>query len=151
MLLFRFNNEGPIAGDEGLAVRDESLSMGVRSHGLDDEGHSVESDRLSLGEEKEAVPEGQHQAVLVMGTAMSAPLGLGYGALRRQELALEEDHVYNTFEVGQGSGSAPESEKLEKVSASRQPTLTTWTDLEDGMVYIDVPAYPPTRSDTTIT
>ncbi|GJU62970.1 hypothetical protein Tco_1244805 [Tanacetum coccineum] len=23
-----------------------------------------------------------------------------------------------------------------------QPTLTTWTDSEDGMVYIDVPAYP---------
>ncbi|GKG18214.1 hypothetical protein Tco_0372512, partial [Tanacetum coccineum] len=32
---------------------------------------------------------------------------------------------------------------LERVSASRQPTLTTWTDPEDGMVYIDVPAYLP--------
>ncbi|GKF96998.1 hypothetical protein Tco_0292819, partial [Tanacetum coccineum] len=61
----------------------------------------------------------------------------------RRELALEEDHVYSTFEVGQGSGSAPESERPERVSASRQPTLTTWTDPEDGMVYIDVPAYPP--------
>ncbi|GKG59714.1 hypothetical protein Tco_0607342, partial [Tanacetum coccineum] len=44
---------------------------------------------------------------------------------------------------GQGSGSAPESERPKRVSASRQPTLTTWTDSEDGMVYIDVPAYPP--------
>ncbi|GKE60351.1 hypothetical protein Tco_1510718, partial [Tanacetum coccineum] len=42
-----------------------------------------------------------------------------------------------------GSGSAPESERPERVSASRQPTLTTWTDLEDDMVYIDDPAYPP--------
>ncbi|GKA43590.1 hypothetical protein Tco_0736314, partial [Tanacetum coccineum] len=25
----------------------------------------------------------------------------------------------------------------------RQPTLTTWIDLEDDRVYIDVPAYPP--------
>ncbi|GKE74229.1 hypothetical protein Tco_1536270, partial [Tanacetum coccineum] len=77
------------------------------------------------------------------GTAVSASLGFGYGALRRRELALEEDHVYSTFKVGQGSGSAPESERPKRVSASRQPTLNTWTDSEDGMVYIDVPAYPP--------
>ncbi|GKC60920.1 hypothetical protein Tco_1088518 [Tanacetum coccineum] len=74
---------------------------------------------------------------------MSAPLRLGYEALRHRELALEEDHVYSTFEVGHGSGSAPELERPERVSTSRQPTLTTWTDPEDGMVYIDVPAYPP--------
>ncbi|GKF82274.1 hypothetical protein Tco_0243930, partial [Tanacetum coccineum] len=78
-----------------------------------------------------------------MGTAVSAPLGLGYGALRHRELALEEDDVYSTFEVGHGSRSAPESERPERVSASRQLILTTWTDLEDGMVYIDVPTYPP--------
>ncbi|GKF67165.1 hypothetical protein Tco_0196844, partial [Tanacetum coccineum] len=29
------------------------------------------------------------------------------------------------------------------VSALRQPTLTTWMDPEDGIIYIDVPAYPP--------
>ncbi|GJY33541.1 hypothetical protein Tco_0418010 [Tanacetum coccineum] len=51
--------------------------------------------------------------------------------------------VYSTFEVGQGSGSAPESERPERVSAFRQPTLTTWTDPEDGMIYIDIPDYPP--------
>nr|GEW00420.1 hypothetical protein [Tanacetum cinerariifolium] len=48
-------------------------------------------------------------------------LGLGYGALRHRELALDEDHVYSTFE----------------------PTLTTWIDLDDGTVYIDVLVYPP--------
>ncbi|GKF47211.1 hypothetical protein Tco_0137013, partial [Tanacetum coccineum] len=42
-----------------------------------------------------------------------------------------------------GSGSAPEFERRERVSASRQPSLTTWTDPEDGMFYIDVPTYPP--------
>ncbi|GKF51039.1 hypothetical protein Tco_0147506, partial [Tanacetum coccineum] len=140
----------PATGDEGLATGDEGPGMGVEScgldnasRGLDDEGHIVESDGLGLGEEEEAVLEGQQQVVPVVGTTMSAPLGLGYGALRRRELALEEDHVYSTFEVGQGSGSAPKSERPERVSASRQPTLTTWTDPEDGMVYIDVPAYPP--------
>ncbi|GKF52105.1 hypothetical protein Tco_0148572, partial [Tanacetum coccineum] len=102
-----------------------------------------ESDGLGLGEEEEALPEGHQHAAPVVGTAVSARLGLGYGALRCRELALEEDHVYSTFEVGQDSGSAPESERPEWVSASRHPTLTTWTDPEDGMVYIDVPAYPP--------
>ncbi|GJW42703.1 hypothetical protein Tco_0071502 [Tanacetum coccineum] len=37
----------------------------------------------------------------------------------------------------------PEFERPEIVSALRQPTLTTWIDPEDGIVYIDVPAYPP--------
>ncbi|GKE45271.1 hypothetical protein Tco_1472555, partial [Tanacetum coccineum] len=46
--------------------------------------------------------------------------------------ALEEDQVYCTFEVGQGSGSAPESERPERVSAFRQPTHTTWIDPEDA-------------------
>ncbi|GJT92856.1 hypothetical protein Tco_1081701 [Tanacetum coccineum] len=77
------------------------------------------------------------------GDSCERPLGLWYGALRRRELVLEEDHVYSTFEIGHGSGSAPESERPERVSSSRQPTLTTWTDPEDGMVYIDVRAYPP--------
>nr|GEZ58983.1 hypothetical protein [Tanacetum cinerariifolium] len=79
----------------------------------DDEGHSVESDRCSSGEE-EVVPKGQQRAVSVVGTA-----------------------------VGQGSGSAPEPERSERVSVSRQPTLAMWTDPEDDMVYIDVPGYPP--------
>ncbi|GKB62738.1 hypothetical protein Tco_0918924 [Tanacetum coccineum] len=64
------------------------------------------------------------------------------GALRRQELAVEEDQVYNTFEEGQCSGPVPEPERLERVLALRQPTLTTWLDLEDEIAYIDVPAYP---------
>ncbi|GKD87063.1 hypothetical protein Tco_1358217, partial [Tanacetum coccineum] len=146
-------DEDPAAGDEGLAARDEGPDVGVESRGLDDEshslddesrglddaGHGVESDGLGLRDEEEAVLESQQLAVPVVGTIMSAPLGLGYGALRLRELALEEDQVYNTFEVGHGSGSTPEPERPERVSTSRQPTLTTCTDLEDDMVYIDVP------------
>ncbi|GKA83688.1 hypothetical protein Tco_0805283 [Tanacetum coccineum] len=150
-------DEDPVIGDEGLAKRDEGPGMGVESrhsdvesrgsddesHGLDDEGHSIESDGLGLGEEEEVVLEGQQRAVSVIGTAVSTSLGLGYEALRRQELALEEDQVYSTFEVGHGSGSALESERPKRVSASRQSTLTMWTYPKDGMVYIDVLAYPP--------
>ncbi|GJX12062.1 hypothetical protein Tco_0201921 [Tanacetum coccineum] len=143
-------DEDPTVGDEGLTAGVEGPGTDDKSHGLDDEsrglgdeGHSVESNSLGLEEEEEAVPGGQQQAALVVGTTVSAPLGLGYGALSRRELALEEDYVYSTFEVGQGSGSAPEFERPERVSASRQPTLTTWTDPKDGMVYTDVPTYPP--------
>nr|GEX05323.1 hypothetical protein [Tanacetum cinerariifolium] len=135
--------EGPGMDDESYGFDDESYDLDDESHGLDDEGHDVESDGLGLEEEEEAVPGGQQHVALVVGTVVSVHLRLGYGALRRRELALEEDHVYSTFEVGQGSRSAPESERPERVSASRQPTLTTWTDPEDSMVYIDVPACPP--------
>ncbi|GJY42175.1 hypothetical protein Tco_0429445 [Tanacetum coccineum] len=143
-------DEDPTTGDESLTARDEGPGMDDESHGiddksrgLDDEGHNIENDGFGLEEDEKAVPRGQQQAALIVGTTVSAPLGVGYGALRRQELALEEDHVYSMFEVGQGSGSALKSEKPERVSTSRQPTLTTWTDPKDGMVYIDVLAYPP--------
>ncbi|GJR33527.1 hypothetical protein Tco_1209211 [Tanacetum coccineum] len=136
-------DEGLAAGDEGPGIRVESCNSDDESRGLDYEVHSLENDGLGLGEDEEAVPEGQQRAVPVMGTSVSAPLRLGYGALRRRELALEEDNVYNTFEVGHGSRSAPEPERLERVSAFRKPTLTTWTDPKDGIIYINVPAYPP--------
>ncbi|GKC58499.1 hypothetical protein Tco_1086097 [Tanacetum coccineum] len=76
------------ARDEGLGIGVESCGSDDKSHGLNDEGHSVECDGLSLREE-EAVPGGH------------------------------------------GSGSTPEPERPERVSASRQPTLTTWIDPED--------------------
>ncbi|GJR60259.1 hypothetical protein Tco_1502421 [Tanacetum coccineum] len=120
--------EGLTAGVEGPSMDDKSHGIDDESHGLDDESrglnkedHSAESDGLGLEEEEEAVPK----------------------ALRHQELVLEEDHVYSTFEVGQGFRSAPDSERPERVSEFRQPTLTTWIDPKNGMVYIDVPVYPP--------
>ncbi|GJY79723.1 hypothetical protein Tco_0485524 [Tanacetum coccineum] len=149
--------EGPTIEDEDPATEDEGLTAGVESpgmddegyglddesRGIDDEGHSVESDGLGLEEEEEAIPGGQQQAALVVGTTVSAPLGLGYGALRRRKLALEEGDVYSTFEVEHSFGSAPESKRPKRVSAFKQSTLTTWTDLKDGMIYIDIPDYPP--------
>nr|GEW43268.1 hypothetical protein [Tanacetum cinerariifolium] len=108
-------DEGPTVEDEDPPAGDEGLR-----HGLDDEGCGVDIDGLGLEEEEEAVPGGQHQAALVVGTAVSAPLRLGYGALRHQELALEGDHVY---------------------------TYTHHVDIpENGMVYIDVSVYPPSTS-----
>ncbi|GJT04056.1 hypothetical protein Tco_0838518 [Tanacetum coccineum] len=111
-------------------------------HGLSNESHGLEDEGLGL-EEEEAVPEGQQQAVSIVETAASEPLGLGYGALRRRELAVEEDRVPSTFEVSQSSRSVPERQGAERIFAFRQPTLVTWVDTEDDKVYIDVPAYAP--------
>nr|GFA36994.1 hypothetical protein [Tanacetum cinerariifolium] len=127
-------DEGPAAedenpaGDEGFTARDKGPSMGVES--------------LGLGRD-EAVPEGQERAALVVETTISEPLGLGYEELRCQEIALGEGQMPSIFKVGQNSGFVPEPKRPERVSASRQPTFTIWTDLKDGMVYIDVLAYPP--------
>ncbi|GJR21687.1 hypothetical protein Tco_0970214 [Tanacetum coccineum] len=108
----------PATGDEGLITGDEGPGMGVESRGLDDEGHDLDGEGHNVKSD-----------------------GLG---LREDEAVPEgSSRQFRTFEVGQGSGSAPEPERPERVSASKQPTLTTWIDLEDGMVYIDVPAYPP--------
>ncbi|GKD07229.1 hypothetical protein Tco_1186914, partial [Tanacetum coccineum] len=118
--------------------------LGDEGHGLDDEVHSLEDAGLgSEEEEDEAVPEYQQQAVPTADTAMGEPLGLVYRALRRYELAVEEDQVLSTFEVGQSSRSMPKHKGAERVSAFRQPTLITWVDPEDGRVYTDIPAYAP--------
>ncbi|GJW55162.1 hypothetical protein Tco_0099247 [Tanacetum coccineum] len=136
-------DEGLTAGVEGPGMNDKGYGLDHESRGIDDEDHSVESNGLGLEEDEEVIPGGQQQAAPIIGTTVIAPLGLGYGALRRRELALEEGDVYNTFEVRQGSGLAPKSERPERVSAFRHPTLTTWTDPEDDMIYIDIHDYPP--------
>ncbi|GKD69060.1 hypothetical protein Tco_1323150, partial [Tanacetum coccineum] len=121
--------------DESQGLDDEGHGLGDEDHGLDDESQGLEDEGLGL-EEEEAVPEGQQQAVPVVETVASEPLGLGYGALRRRELAVREDQVPSTFEVGQSSRSVLEQQGAKRVSAFRQPTLDTW-------VYTDIPAYIP--------
>ncbi|GJT55599.1 hypothetical protein Tco_0990653 [Tanacetum coccineum] len=91
-----------------------------------------DSDNENKGAEDEggdaAIPEGQQRAALVVKTAMGEPLGLGYEALRCWEIALGEGRMPSVFE----------------------PTLTTWIDLEDGIAYIDVLAYPPPALQTSL-
>ncbi|GJU94461.1 hypothetical protein Tco_1319217 [Tanacetum coccineum] len=77
----------------------ESHSLDDESHGLDDEGQGLEDEGLRM-EEEEAAPEGQQQAVLVVDTAASEPLGLGYKAARRRALKLTEEIAPSTYKVG---------------------------------------------------
>ncbi|GJW01614.1 hypothetical protein Tco_1556865 [Tanacetum coccineum] len=106
-------DEGPTAEDKDPAMGDEGLATG-------DEGPCMGVESLSLGGD-EAVLGGQQRAALVVETTVGEPLGLGYGAMRHREIALGEGRMPSVFE----------------------PTLTTWMDPEDGIVYINVPAYPP--------
>ncbi|GJZ25652.1 hypothetical protein Tco_0569905 [Tanacetum coccineum] len=96
-LILDIDSEGDELGEEDT---EEDASLDA-----DDE-----REKASSLEEEEA-----DQAVLVVETAVSESLRLGYGALRRHKLAVEED----------------------------QPTLVTWVDPEDDRVYTDVPAYVP--------
>ncbi|GJY25431.1 hypothetical protein Tco_0400157 [Tanacetum coccineum] len=103
--------------DESLDADEKRLRLDDEGHGLDDEDHSLGGEGLGLKEEEEeeVVPDGQQQAVPIIETTVSEPLGLRYGALRRRELAVEDD----------------------------QPTLVTWLDSEDDRVYANILAYAP--------
>ncbi|GJR74557.1 hypothetical protein Tco_0086922 [Tanacetum coccineum] len=117
-------DEGPTAKDEDPAAGDEGLAVGVEGPGMDDESHGLDDGSRRLDDEVHSVESD----------------GLG---LEEEEEAVHEGQQQVVPIVGiAGSGSVLEPERLERVSAFRQPTLTTWTDLEDGMVYIDVPVYP---------
>ncbi|GJW15240.1 hypothetical protein Tco_0019373, partial [Tanacetum coccineum] len=99
-LILDTDSEGDELGEEDTKEDEEDESD--ESQGLEDAGFGLEEEEAD-------------QAVLVVETALSKSLRLGYGALRRHELAVEED----------------------------QPTLVTWVDPEDDRVYTDVPAYAP--------
>nr|GEU30440.1 hypothetical protein [Tanacetum cinerariifolium] len=111
---------------------EESSDSDTVSEDAEDEGPTAEYEDHATGDEGLVAGDEGPAGSSGCRIAVSEPLGLGYGALRRQELELEGDHVYSTFEVGRGSGSALEPERSKKVSASRQPTLTMWTDPEDA-------------------
>nr|GEW75301.1 hypothetical protein [Tanacetum cinerariifolium] len=100
------DDEGPTEKDEDPAARDEGHTSG-------DEVPSMVVESLGLGGD-EAVPKGQQRVALVVKTAMNEPLGLGYEALRCQEIALGEGQMPSVFMV----------------------------DPKDGIAYIDVPTYP---------
>ncbi|GKC70717.1 hypothetical protein Tco_1116600, partial [Tanacetum coccineum] len=129
--------------DESQGLDDEGQGLDDEGQGLDDEGQGLDDEGLGMEEEEEAAPKGQQQAVLVVDTAVSEPLGVGYGAARRHALESTKEIAPSTYEVGQSSRSVPEQDGAKGVSAYTQPTLVTWVDPEDGRVYTDIPTYAP--------
>nr|GEZ49967.1 hypothetical protein [Tanacetum cinerariifolium] len=131
------DSESEEVEDEGPTshgVDGKSYGLDDESYGLDDESYGVDGESYGLDDESRGIDD-EDSCERAFRTWV---WGVEY-----RELELEEDHVYSTFEVGQGSGSAPEPERSERVSAFRQSTLTTWTDPKDGMIYINVHVYPP--------
>ncbi|GKE61407.1 hypothetical protein Tco_1511774, partial [Tanacetum coccineum] len=123
-------DERPTAEDEDLAMDDKGLTTGVKGPGMDDEDHDLDDDTHGKDDEGRGINNEGHS----VGSD-----GLG---LEEEEEAIPGVSS-STFEVEHGSGSAPESKRPERVSAFRQPTLTTWIDPKDGMIYIDILDYPP--------
>nr|GEY49467.1 hypothetical protein [Tanacetum cinerariifolium] len=132
----RMTRESQGLDDEGHGLDDEGKGLYDEVQGLEDEGPDID-------EEEEAAPEGQQQAVLVVDIAASEPLDLGYGMARHRALESTEEIAPSTYEVVQSSRSVPEHEGAKRVSAYRQPTLVTWVDPEDSMVYTDILTYAP--------
>ncbi|GJT46107.1 hypothetical protein Tco_0954822 [Tanacetum coccineum] len=92
-LILDTNNEGDDIGDEdGEEEEDKSLDLDDEREGTEDEGPSAEGEGLKLGED-EAAPEGQQQVAPVVDAALGEPLGLGFMALRRLELAEREGEL----------------------------------------------------------
>ncbi|GJS25961.1 hypothetical protein Tco_0486581 [Tanacetum coccineum] len=105
----------------------------------DEEDEEVKESSDSDNESEDAKDEGP--AVGDEGLA-AGDEGLG---MRVGSLGLGGDEVVPKGQQWAASvvETVVEPQRPERVSALRQPTLTTWIDPEDGRVYIDVPAYPP--------
>nr|GEU48262.1 hypothetical protein [Tanacetum cinerariifolium] len=84
---------------ESQGLDDEGKVLDDEGRGLDDEGPSMKEE-----EEEEATPEGQQQAVSVVDTTASEPLGLRCGVARRRALESTEEITPTTYEVDPGDG-----------------------------------------------
>ncbi|GKD84073.1 hypothetical protein Tco_1350912, partial [Tanacetum coccineum] len=106
-------DEGPTTEDEDPAAEDEGLTVRVEGPGIYDESYGLYSESHGMDDDSRGLDDEGH-------------------SVKSDGLDLEEEE-----EAIPGEFKRPK-----RVSASRQPTLTTWTDPEDSMVYIDVPVYP---------
>nr|GEX90832.1 hypothetical protein [Tanacetum cinerariifolium] len=121
--------EGPIAEDEDLATWDKGLA----SYGLDDESHGVDDESRGLADEGRGV---EFDGLGVDDEEDAVP------GVSSRKLCM--------FEVGQCSSSAPEPERSKRVSESRQPTLTTWTNPKDALPMATSTATIPVEEDQFI-
>ncbi|GKB83839.1 hypothetical protein Tco_0950734 [Tanacetum coccineum] len=115
------DDEGHGLDGEGHGLDDEGQGLDDEGRGLDEEGQGLEDEGPGMEEEEETAHVGHQQAVLVVDTAASEPLGLGYGAARQRAIESTEEITPSTYE----------------------PTLVTRVDPEDGRVYTDIPNYVP--------
>ncbi|GKB97448.1 hypothetical protein Tco_0983585 [Tanacetum coccineum] len=118
-----------------LAFRDDEEEDKEMEKSLDSDSVSEDAEDKGLTAEDEDPTAGDEGLA-----AGDEGLDIGVESLNlgRDEAIPEGQHRASSV-----AETVVESERPEIVSALRQPTLTTWMDPEDGIVYIDVPAYPP--------
>ncbi|GJX76876.1 hypothetical protein Tco_0323687 [Tanacetum coccineum] len=107
---------------------EESLDSDSESDDAEDEGPTTEDEDLGAGDEGLAVRDkgpGMRVESLSLGGDEAIPKG-------QQRAAPVLETAIDLYQ----------SLRDQRVSAHRQPTLTTWIDPEDGITYIDDPAYP---------
>nr|GEV79077.1 hypothetical protein [Tanacetum cinerariifolium] len=126
-----------------LTFQDDDEDEDDREEDDKEEGEEIEksldSDSKSEGTEDESpIAEDEDLAARDEGLA-ARDEGLGMGV---ESLSLGGDEVVPGGQAV-GSPGCEDSRGPERVSALRQPTLTTWINPEDGIAYIDVSAYPP--------
>ncbi|GJU27119.1 hypothetical protein Tco_1165740 [Tanacetum coccineum] len=108
-------DEGPTAEDGDPATKDKGLTARVKSPSMDDESHGKDDESRGIDYEGHSVE--------------SDILGLEEG----------EEAVPG----GQQQTAPVFRMNMSAALGLGQPTLTTWIDPEDDMVYIDIPTYPP--------
>ncbi|GKD77075.1 hypothetical protein Tco_1339696 [Tanacetum coccineum] len=125
-------DEGPTAEDEDPAAEDKGLTAGVKGPSIDDEDYDLDDETHGRDDEGRGIDDERHSVE-----------SDGLGLEEEEEAVPRGQRQAAPVMWMTGFGSTLESEGPERVSAFRQPTLTTWTDPEDGMIYIDIPDYPP--------
>nr|GEW75100.1 hypothetical protein [Tanacetum cinerariifolium] len=113
----------------------------------EDESLDVDDKReRERGSEEAAIPEGQQRAALVTNTIVGEPLGLGYGALRRRELEVEEDQIV-AVEVATSEAIGDEANRDDgEIDLTDEPLLTVLASPNVPTPAIPVPAPAPVIS-----
>ncbi|GKA02091.1 hypothetical protein Tco_0674756 [Tanacetum coccineum] len=106
-------DEGPIAEDEDPTAEDKGLTTGVEVPRMDDEDYDLDNKTHGRDDEGRGIDDEGH-------------------SVESDGLGLEEEE-----EV------VPRGQRQAALVVRTTPILTTWTDPEDGMIYIDIPDYPP--------
>ncbi|GJW48171.1 hypothetical protein Tco_0079817 [Tanacetum coccineum] len=115
-------DEGPTTEEEDPAAEDEGLTAGVESPSTDDEGYGLDDEGHGRDDESRGIDDEGH-------------------SVESDRLSLEEEEE-EAVPGGSGVGSSCCGDDHE-CTFRAWPTLTTWTNPEDGMIYIDIPDYPP--------
>nr|GEX77687.1 hypothetical protein [Tanacetum cinerariifolium] len=105
----------------------------------EDEGTNSEDEGTHSKDDEAASEDQQKQAVSAEDAAKDETLGLGYRTARRGTLKQDKNTMPSTYVVGQSSRSPPDQQlETPTETHARFPICTTWEDLEDGIVYMDI-------------